>query len=90
MKKSSFYAIFLAVAVCLGGCTANERARAYGGEATIALPKGKKLVNITFKGTDIWVLTRDAGPSDVATTHEFVEHSTFGILQGKITIKETL
>jgi hypothetical protein len=75
-------------ALLAGGCTEQQRARSLGGETTIELPKGKKLVVATWKGTELWFLTRDMREGDLIETYEFIENSSFGILQGKVTIKE--
>lgn len=35
--------------VLFGSCTENARVKQWGGEGTINLPKGRKLVNVTWK-----------------------------------------
>ena len=86
MKK-----VFLAVlmGVMVTSCTENERVKAWGGEGTINLPKGKKLVNVTWKETQIWYLTRNMGSNDVAETYEFHEESSYGVIEGTYKIIET-
>ena len=42
------------LALTLTACTENSRVKSWGGEGTINLPKGRKLVNITWKETQIW------------------------------------
>ena len=86
MKK-----IFLAVlmGVMVTSCTENERVKAWGGEGTINLPKGKKLVNVTWKETQIWYLTRNMDSNDVAETYEFHEESSYGVIEGTYKIVET-
>ena len=86
MKK-----VFLAVlmGVMVTSCTENERVKAWGGEGTINLPKGKKLVNVTWKETQIWYLTRNMDSNDVAETYEFHEESSYGIIEGTYKIIET-
>ena len=70
MKK-----VFLAIGVIamLGSCTENNRVKNWGGEGTINLPKGRKLVNVTWKNTEVWYLTRPMSSSDVAETYQFQE-----------------
>jgi hypothetical protein len=86
MKK-----VFLAVlmGVIVTSCTENERVKAWGGEGTINLPKGKKLVNVTWKETQIWYLTRNMDSNDVAETYEFHEESSYGVIEGTYKIIET-
>ena len=86
MKK-----VFLAVlmGVMVTSCTENERVKAWGGKGTINLPKGKKLVNVTWKETQIWYLTRNMDSNDVAETYEFHEESSYGVIEGTYKIVET-
>jgi len=86
MKK-----LFLVVlsGMLLTSCTENERVKSWGGEGTIRLPKGKKLVNVTWKETQIWYLTRDMDSNDVAETYEFHEESSYGVIEGTYKIIET-
>ena len=86
MKK-----VFLAVlmGVMVTSCTENERVKAWGGEGTINLPKGKKLVNVTWKETQILYLTRDMDSNDVSETYEFHEESSYGVVEGTYKIIET-
>lgn len=71
------------------GCTANERARQWGGVGNFDLPKGQKLVTITWKGANIWYMARQMRSNEVAEVYEFCEKSTFGIVEGKVIIKES-
>lgn len=70
------------------GCTDNVRARSFGGTATKILPIGRKLVNVTGKNTDMWILTRPMTDKDVAESYEFSESSTFGVIDGTVKIVE--
>jgi hypothetical protein len=85
--KKVFLAIMMGVMVT--SCTENERVKAWGGEGTINLPKGKKLVNVTWKETQIWYLTRNMDSNDVAETYEFHEESSYGVIEGTYKIIET-
>ena len=75
--------------VLLSGCTASERTKKWGGTMNFDLPKGQKLVNITWKDTDMWYLTRKMRAEEVAEVWEFCEKSQFGFVEGKIIIKES-
>ena len=86
MKK-----VFLAIGVIamLGSCTENNRVKNWGGEGTINLPKGRKLVNVTWKNTQVWYLTRPMTSTDVAETYQFHEESSWGVMEGTYSIVET-
>jgi hypothetical protein len=86
MKK-----VILAIGVIamLGSCTENSRVKSFGGEGTINLPKGRKLVNVTWKETQIWYLTRPMSSTDVAETYQFHEESSWGMIEGTYNIIET-
>lgn len=71
------------------GCTDKQRARQFGGETTVSLEKGQKLVNATWKQDNLWLLTRDFKPGEEAQKYRFVEDSSFGMMEGKITIYES-
>lgn len=73
----------------LAGCTENQRAKKWGGTATINLPKGEKLVEATWKETSLWYLTKPMSPQDSAQTYIFREDSDFGIIQGTVKFVET-
>lgn len=73
----------LATMVLLISCTENQRARKFGGSEEIKLNKNEKLISLTWKETNLWVLTEDT----VTKEKFFRENSNWGILQGKITIK---
>lgn len=83
--KSLLLIAFLAAASFVS-CTSNEMARKYGGETTINLEQGQRLVNVTWKENDLWVLTRK--DTTWPKTYTFSEKSSYGILEGEITIVE--
>jgi hypothetical protein len=86
MKK-----LFLAIGVItmLGSCTENSRVNSFGGEGTVNLPKGRKKVNVTWKGDQIWYLNRPMNSSDAAETYQFHEESSWGVIEGTYNIIET-
>lgn len=77
------------VVIGFTSCTQNEIARNYGGSETIKLPVGEKLVNITWKEEHLWVLTTDMKSDDSAHIYNFKEKSSWGVMEGNITIVET-
>ena len=80
-------ALFLAF-LALSGCTDQCRAKGWGGSAQTDLPCGQKLVVMTWKNDDLWFLTRPMRPGEKAETYTFVESSSFGVLEGTITVVE--
>ncbi len=91
MKKTLKLLISVAVlAIPLYSCTPNQSTKKYGGEMVIDLPKDRRLVNITWKSDknfdNLWILTKS--DTTKPSTYYFEEKSTFGILEGKITINE--
>lgn len=95
MKKMRLAFVMLMICLMIGfgvvigtGCTAQQRAFTFGGSATVDLPKGQKLVNITWKDDNLWFLTRTMTPTDIVEQYSFQESSSFGLLEGAVTIKE--
>ena len=78
MKK-----LILIASVLLFSCTKNARTRTFGGTENVQLKPNEKLINITWKETNMWVLTEDT------TTHikYLRENSSFGIWEGEVIIK---
>jgi len=86
MKK-----LFLAIGLItiLGSCTENSRVKSFGGDGTLSLPKGQKLINVTWKEHQIWYLTRPMTSQDSCQIYTFHESSSWGVLEGTYTIIET-
>ena len=75
--------------VGLAGCTEKQRARSFGGESSIDLPCDKKLFDVTWKGDNIWFVTREMRDDESAEEYSFQEESSFGMLEGTVTFKES-
>lgn len=73
----------------LGSCTENTRVKNFGGEGIINLPQGRKLVNVTWKDTQLWYITRQMRPDDVVETYIFQEESSWGVIEGSYNIVES-
>lgn len=80
--------LLMCVVLTFTSCTENERAKAWGGKMTVELPANQKLVNVTWKETDLWILTKPMTTTDLPETYIFTEKSTFGVMEGEITFKE--
>jgi hypothetical protein len=86
MKKM---VLAIGIVIMLGSCTENQRVKQWGGEGTINLPKGQKLVTVTWKDKQIWYLTRPMDSNDVAQTYTFKEESSYGVIEGSYNIFES-
>ena len=86
MKKVLAIAL---VAISLASCTENSRVKSFGGEGTLNLPKGQKLVNVTWKESELWYLTRPMDSTDVPETYKFQEESSYGVMEGTYNIVES-
>ncbi len=80
MKKVLFLLLILTSFI---SCTENSRARTFGGKQEIKLQPNERLVNMTWKEVDLWILTEDT----ITGVQYFRENSAWGLLEGQITIK---
>ncbi len=87
--KTKLSILISTFAIMLAGCTAQQRAKDFGGTATETLPPNQKLVNVTWKETHLWILTRPMHTNEVAEFYTFKESSSWGILNGTVNISET-
>ena len=78
-----------AIAMISVSCTENSRVKNWCGEGKISLPKGRKLINVTWKETQIWYLTRPMTSTDSVETYKFQEESSWGVVEGTYTITES-
>jgi hypothetical protein len=88
MRKLICFLIIIPLCAFLSGCTQQQVARQYGGSAKIDLPACKKLVMVTWKESNLWVLTRDMHEGEKTETYQFKEDSSWGLMQGTVTIQE--
>ena len=82
-SKSFAFASVLLCAVFISSCTKNKRARTFGGKEEITLKANEKLINITWKESNMWVLTEDT----ITHIKYFRENSSWGVWQGEIIVK---
>lgn len=69
-------------------CTQQSRAKRWGGSYTVDLPKDRKLVEVTWKDSQLWVLTRVRKENESVDNYTFQENSSWGMLEGVVTLKE--
>ena len=88
--KRTFRIACLVLIVHGTGCTKLARTKRWGFQETVTLPAGRKLVNATRKDSNLWVLTRPAAAGEVTDAEwSFDEHSSWGMLSGKLILRET-
>jgi hypothetical protein len=85
--KKSILIILLALTVL--SCTENQRSRSFGGDQTINLKAGHRLVTATWKQDNLWYLTEPMPENYAPKTVTFQENSSYGVWEGKVTFIET-
>ncbi|MEI6022568.1 MAG: hypothetical protein WCQ32_01880 [bacterium] len=90
MSKLIAIGIFIVILVIIGFYATNTQwfTKSFGGTTELQLQKGKKLINITWKGDNLWYITRDMKKSDSAETYTFQESSNLSVAQGLVIIHE--
>lgn len=63
--------------------------KSVGGTINVDVPKGQKLIEATWKGSDIWYLTRPMREDEDPETFTLQEDSNLGIIEGKVIFKES-
>jgi hypothetical protein len=87
MKKTlSIIIIAFTIMTLLYGCTEQQRARSFGGTETIELNPGQRLVNITWKETELWILTKK--DTTKPTTYSFKQKTLYGNIEGEVIVIE--
>lgn len=64
-------------------CTDNSRAKRFGGKEEIKLKPNEVLLTVTWKESNMWMLTKDT----ITGICYFREKSNFGVWEGEIIIK---
>jgi hypothetical protein len=75
--------ILVVLSIGLGSCTDNSSAKNWGGTEAMELQQNHKLLNVTWKGDNMWLLTQDT----TTGTCYFKEKSSWGVLEGTIIIR---
>ena len=79
--------IILLTFLCLTSCD-QSITRTMGGTTKIELESGEKLIEVTWKGDDIWYLVEPMDSDYVPKTKTFKESSRIGVLEGKVIFYE--
>lgn len=77
----------IGIIVLMSGCTKQEMAKEWGGKTEIRLDVGQRIINVTWKDTDMWILLKE-NQTTPASTYLFKESSTYGIMNGEVRIVE--
>lgn len=84
MKKSLLF-LLLSLFVAVTSCSEQDLARNWGGETTIILPKGEKLIEATWKdGSNLWYLTEPMEPDYRPQVKIFRESSSYSGFEGTV------
>ena len=86
--KKTIIILGVSLMLALTSCTENQRAKTFGGEYTIELEANQILIVATWKGDNLWYLTRTRKAGETPVTSEFIEDSSFGMVEGKVIFKE--
>ena len=70
-------------------CTENQMARKFGGTAEIKLPRGEKLLMVTWKETNLFNITEPMDSDYIPKTKIFREDSNFGLIESKVIFIES-
>jgi len=85
MKKIILLAL---TALMMAGCE-QYVSRTAGGTITIKIEPGQKLLEATWKESDLWYLTEPMDSDYKPKTKVFQENSLFGVLNGKVIFVES-
>ena len=88
MKQFLFITSVFAM-ILMTSCTENQLAKGWGGTATVELPAGEKLIEATWKGEELWYLTRPMREDESPETFKFQEKSSYGVIEGTVVFKES-
>ena len=85
MKKTIIYLTMLITGIILSGCTDNMMTKQFGGNMTVNVPSGKKVVNATWKQDgSLWYFSIPRNTNEAPVTSEFIEKSSYGMMEGKV------
>ena len=62
--------------------------RQFGGKEELNLPANKKLVNVTWRNSSLWVLVRPMKSDELPEVYDFIESSNLGVFEGTVHIVE--
>jgi len=81
-------AAILVIFLALVSCTENQRAKQFGGNATVDLPPNTKFIGATWKADGLWYSYRPIREGEKPESVVLKEQSSFGLIQGSVTFTE--
>jgi hypothetical protein len=87
--KKIIVVIFGILMLMASGCTDNVRSKTFGGTWKQEIPKGQKVINVTWKNNGLWVLTRPMKDNETPEISVFKEYSNFGVMEGTVILVES-
>jgi len=84
MKKIIAFVCATIMVCTLSSCTEQERIREFGGEMTITLEPGEKLMMVTWKDNHLFYLTEPMEPGYQPKKKTFRENSSWGMLESTV------
>ena len=77
------------IAVCFyRGCSKQAMTRSWGDSMNVPLEPNQKLIEVTWKGDNLWFLTKEMTDDDVAESYQFYERDTTRWFEGCVYIDE--
>lgn len=76
------------IALTLQSCSDQMMTRRYGGKMTYNLSPGQKLEGMTWKGDNLYFLSRPFREGEKPETHTFQESSVHGVWEGTVIVVE--
>jgi len=75
--------ILLILIILLNSCTKNQLVKNFGSTETIEVRQNHIILNATWKGDQLWILTKDT----TTGICYFKERSSWGITEGEVIFK---
>jgi len=87
MGGAALFAL-LVIILTMCSCTENQRAKSFGGTATVDLPPNTKFVGATWKEEQLWYVYRPSRPGESPEKVTMQEQASFGFIQGVVIFQE--
>ena len=79
----------IAIFLALLACTENQRSKTFGGNMEVRIPCDQVVFDVTWKEDNLWYAIQPAAPGWTPATKVFRESSSFGLIQGEVTMIES-
>lgn len=81
-------AILLSVGI-YAGIDNQAVTKTMSGTTTVTLEPNRKLVSLSWKDNNLWVLSRNMKPREAPNVYHYDERSRFGVLEGRVIVIES-